>query len=1025
MTLTRISLGNPVAVIVAGILIVIFGTLSLMRLPIQMTPDIERPEISIGTSWRASAPSEIESEIIEPQEDVLRSVPGLLRMSSSSSFGNGSIQMEFAIGTDMSRALIEVMNRLNQVPRYPIDANEPLISVGGGGFEKVMAWFAVSLKPGNERPIESYQDFLEETVIPRIERVPGVSRTGAFGGRTHEVRITFDPYKAASIGLDLTSIASELGENSNISAGSTEVGRRQYTVRFSGKYEVESLGDLVLEWREGEAIRLKDIARIEMVMVDPSTMLHMNGGASIAVNVTPESGVNVLEVMTDLKATIADLAANELDRAGLLISQNYDESLYVTGSIKMVRNNLLLGMLLAVVVLWWFLRKFRATLIVALSIPLCLFASFVVLNITGRTLNIISLAGLAFATGMVLDAAIVVLENIFRQREAGRDGDEASERGTAQVWGALLASTATTIAIFMPVVFLEDEAGQLFSDLAITISAAVTASLIVAVTVLPSAASNWIKGSAIEDVHQHWWRWITNHIMSWTGTPQRRRLWIAGLTIVPLVLLLALKPSADYLPEGKRNFIFGFMVAPPGLGVETGKKEVMEVIDRRLDQYINGENRLQMDSYFLGMSPGFGTFIGGRASDPADVDELIGVFNSEILPGFPDTFGFASRRAIFGGARGGRQINVDLQADSFESLIQGGQAGFRAILEALPGVNVRPLPGLEQAEPELRLIPDDRRIAEVGWNRSRMATVIRAMGDGAFMGEYFDGTRRYNVIMRAEQWSTPEELAAMPVATANGEIQTIGELTEIVRTAGPSQIRRVDRKRTLTLQVTPPGSMALEDAIGIIEEKVVPVIMEELPKDASIQLRGTAEALDQALKSMTGSFSLAIVILYLLISALFRSFKDSLLVMLTIPMATVGGIISLRLIDLALFATGGQKMDLLTMIGFVILLGLVVNNAILLVYRARDGEREGMSRRDAVESAVRLRLRPILMSTMTSIFGMLPLMLIPGSGTELYRGMAAVIVGGMLVSALFTLILLPSLLRSNEDENPGSQVVQA
>ena len=931
--------------------------------------------------------------------------------------------MEFAIGTDMSRALIEVMNRLNQVPRYPFDANEPLISVGGNSFEKVIAWFAVSVKPGNERPIESYQDFLEEKVITRLERVPGVSRTGAFGGRTHEVRITFDPYKAANIGLDLTSVSGELGANSNISAGSNEVGRRQFTVRFSGKYEIASLGDLVLEWRDGKPIRLKDIARIEMVMVDPTTVLHMNGGASIAVNVTPESGVNVLEVMEALKAAIADLAANELDRAGLSISQNYDESIYVTGSIDMVRNNLLLGMTLAVVVLWWFLRKFRATLIVALSIPLCLFASFIVLNITGRTLNIISLAGLAFATGMVLDAAIVVLENIFRQREAGRDGDDASERGTMQVWGALLASTATTVAIFMPVVFLEDEAGQLFSDLAITISAAVTASLIVAVTVLPSAASNWIKGSAIEDVHHHWWRWISNHIMTWTGTKQRRRLWIAGLTIVPLALLLVLKPSADYLPEGKRNFIFGFMLAPPGLGVETAKREVMDVIDRRLDKYINGEHRIQMDSYFLGVSPGFGTFIGGRASDPADVDELLGIFNSEILTGFPDTFGFAGRRAVFGGARGGRQINVDLQADSFESLIQGGQAGFQALREALPGVNVRPLPGLEQAEPELRLIPNDRRIAEVGWNRARMATVVRAMGDGAFMGEYFDGTRRYNVILRAEQWNTPEELAAMPVATANGEIQTIGELTEVVRTAGPSQIRRVDRKRTLTLQVTPPGSMALEDAIDVIEEQVVPVIMEQLPKDASIQMRGTAEALDQALKSMAGSFSLAIVILYLLISALFRSFKDSLLVILTIPMATVGGIISLRLMDLALFATGGQKMDLLTMIGFVILLGLVVNNAILLVYRARDGEREGMSRRDAVESAVRLRLRPILMSTMTSIFGMLPLMLVPGSGTELYRGMAAVIIGGMLVSALFTLILLPSLLRSGEDEYPGAEVV--
>ena len=670
MTLTRLSLGNPVAVIVAGILIAIFGTISLMSLPIQMTPEIERPEISIRTPWRAAAPNEVESEIIEPQEDVLRSVPGLLRMSSTANFGSGSVQKEFAIGTDMNRALIEVMNRLNQVPRYPVDANEPVISVGGSSFGKVIAWFAIGRKAGNEEPIETYQDFIEDTVVTRVERVPGVSGTGTFGGRRHEVRITFDPYKAASIGLDLTSISAELGGNANISAGSTEVGRRQYTIRFSGKYAVESLGDMVLEWREGEPVRLKDIAHIEMAMVDPSSILHINGGPAIAFRVIPESGVNVLEVMADLKIAVAELAANELDRAGLTIRQTYDESVYVIGSIKMVRNNLLLGMALAVVVLWWFLRKFRATLIVALAIPLCLLASFVVLNVAGRTLNIVSLAGLAFATGMVLDAAIVVLENIFRQREDGRQGDEASERGTQQVWGALLASTATTVAIFMPVVFLQDEAGQLFADLAITISAAVSASLIVAVTVLPSAASNWVKGSAIEDVHRRWWRWITDHIMRWTDTPRRRWTWVTGLTITPLVLALLLTPPADYLPEGKKNFFFGFMVAPPGQGIETAKKEVMGVIDQRLAKYINGEAPTQLESYFLGSSRGFGTFVGGRAVDPADLDEIIEIFNSDILTGFPDTIAFANRSAVFSGGRGGRQINVDLHADSFESLIR-------------------------------------------------------------------------------------------------------------------------------------------------------------------------------------------------------------------------------------------------------------------------------------------------------------------------------------------------------------------
>jgi multidrug efflux pump subunit AcrB len=1023
MILTRLALSNPVAVVVACILITIFGVISLFRLPIQMTPDIARPEISIWTPWRASAPNEIESEIIEPQEDVLRSIPGLLRMQSAANYGTGSINLQFEIGTDMNRALIEVMNRLNQVPRYPVDADEPVISLGGDNFDKVIAWWAITARPGNTRPVESYGDFIDDTVITRLERVAGVSRVGSFGGRPHEVRITFDPFKTANIGVDLTDVASQLGNNADVSAGLNEVGRREYTLRFSGKYDVEALGDLVLEWRGGRPILLRDVASVDMEMVDATNVLHQNGSASIALFVIPEAGVNVYEVMGDLKAAVADLAANELDRAGLEIYQDADDTVYISESIGMVRNNLLLGITLAVVVLWWFLRKFRATLIVALSIPLSLLIAFLVLDYGGRTLNIISLAGLAFATGMVLDAAIVVLENIFRQREAGLEGDPASLRGGSQVWGALLASTATTVAIFMPVIFLQNEAGQLFADLAVTISAAVSASLLVAVTVLPTAASNWIKGEAIDDHHKRWWRWVTSHIMTWTDTPRRRWTWVTVLTAAPLLVGLLLLPSADYLPEGQKNFVMGFMVTPPGMGTQTAQDELVDVIDERLLPYLEGEKQPQMKSYFLGSAKAWGTFIGGEAVNDDEVDDLIRVFNTEIMTGFPDTFGFAGRDPIFGGSRGGRKIDIDLSAESFESLLDAGRAGFFAVMQALPEATIRPVPGLELAEPEIRLIPDDRKIAEVGWNRSRVATAVRAMGDGAFLGEYFDGTRRYNVVMRAQSWYSPEELGALPVATSDGSVLTIGELTRVTRTAGPSNIRRIDRQRTLTLEVTPPPQMAMEEALDIIKEQVAPAIQASMPAGGTVKYRGTAEALDEALTSMSGSFLLAIVILYLLISALFRSFRDSLLVLMTIPMATVGGIVALRAVDLALFASGGQQMDLLTMIGFVILLGLVVNNAILLVYRARDAEREGMSRRDAVESAVRLRLRPILMSTTTSIFGMLPLMLMPGAGTELYRGMAAVIVGGMLVSTLFTLILLPSLLRIHEERRPAASLV--
>ncbi|MDX1381385.1 MAG: efflux RND transporter permease subunit, partial [Xanthomonadales bacterium] len=329
MTLTRISLGNPVAVAVGCILVVIFGTLSLFRLPIQMAPEIERPLITISTSWRAAAPAEVESEIIEPQEDVLRSVPGMLRMESSASNGGGNITLEFAIGTDMSRALIEVINRLNQVPRYPVDADEPQIEVGGNRFENVIAWFAVRTVEGNDREIASYQDFVDDVIITRLERVPGISSAGSFGGRPHEVRITFDPYKAANVGIDLTAVSSELGENADVSGGTTEVGRRQYTLRFSGKYDIAALTDLVLTWREGRPVKLGDIARVNLVMTDRRTVLHQNGGPSIAVNVTPESGVNVLDVMADVQAVVADLQSGELQRAGLTMSQDYDQTEYV------------------------------------------------------------------------------------------------------------------------------------------------------------------------------------------------------------------------------------------------------------------------------------------------------------------------------------------------------------------------------------------------------------------------------------------------------------------------------------------------------------------------------------------------------------------------------------------------------------------------------------------------------------------------------------------------------------------------
>ena len=1011
MNPTRLALSNPVAVVVAILLVTLFGVLSLLRLPIQMTPDIEQPQMFIQTSWRAAAPEEVESEIIEPQEDVLRGLPGMTKLESSASAGQANVTITLDVDTDMQKALIEVLNRLNRVPSYPADANEPVINTGANANGNAIAWFALRPLEGNDRDMATYQDYVEEVVQSRIERVPGISNSNAFGGRAQEVRIEFDPYRAAAYGIDLPMLASMTGGNNDTSAGFADVGRRQYTVRFAGQYDVSAMEDMVLDWREGNPVRLGDIATVGVEYRDFAGRLTQNGGPSIAVNAQPEQGVNVLEVMADLKTAVDELNRGPLDQAGLYLTQVYDETEYINASIDMLRNNLLLGILLAIAILWWFLRRFRATVMVALAIPVSLMVTFIMLNTFGRTLNIISLAGLAFAVGMVLDAAIVVLENIVRLREEGVESDQAAERGATQVWGALLASTATTVAIFLPVVFIRDVSGQLFADLAIAISVAIVASLIIALTIIPTAAATLMKRPPGDDPHAGWWRRGTDFIMQTTGTRKKRLGWIAGLMTVPVVLAISLLPTPDYLPEGQQNLIFAFISGPPGVNPKVAEKEIIDVINARLKPYLDGEKEPKIKNNFLGVF-GSGGFMGVRAEDPDKVDELLHLLNTEILAGLPDTIAFGSRRSLFGRISGGRVVDVDIQSRDTAALLDAAAVGFMEIPQVIPGARVQPIPGLELGEPELRLIPDERRIAEAGWDRRTVANVVRAMGDGLFVGDYFDGEKRIDMVLRAGEWDSPEQLEALPISTPNMGVVPLGELVQVERTAGPNQIRRVDRRRTITLRVTPPSDMPIAAAIDAINEQAAPAIRAVLPDDGSINYAGTADNLKTALAEMSGSFALAIVILYLLMSALFRSFKDSLLVVMALPLATVGGVLMLRLVNLFTF----QPMDLLTMIGFITVLGLVVNNAILLVHQTRVAEREGTPRRDAVEQAVRVRLRPILMSTMTSLFGMLPLLLIPGAGTELYRGMAAVIVGGMAVSTIFTLILLPSLLRMGEEK---------
>ena len=1010
MTLTRLALGNPVAAAVAVLLVLLFGSIALTQIPVQMIPTVVIPRITINTAWRAAAPDEVESEIIEVQEDVLRGVPGVEQMVSTATQGQATVTLTFDVGMSVERALIEVMNRLNQVPRYPTDATEPVLVIGSSMEEGAAAWFTLRVEPGNPNHIDSYLDFVEEVIQTRFERVNGVATAGMFGGRESEIRITFDPYKAAALDVQLPAVVTLAGNNVDTTGGFTDIGRRQYTVRYAGQYAVSEFEDMVLAWRDGNAVRLGDVAAVERRLVDQTIVLTQNSEPAIGLNIQPDEGVNILEVLADVREVAQELREGPLAREGLVMEQVFDETEYIEQSIAALRNNLLLGIALAVGILWWFLRRFKATLVIAAAIPISLFFSFFALDLGGRTINIVSLAALAFAMGMVLDASIVVLENIVRLRENGERSSAASQSGAQQVWGALLASTVTTVAIFLPILFLRDFSAQIFADLAFAISVAIIVSLFIAIGVVPTAAHSWLRHVNLHDPHRSWWESGTRFIMRVTDTPRRRYSWIAGLVLTAASVTWLLLPPADYLPEGRQNWIFAFMLPPPGQSVEAAKTELVDVIAERISPYQEGEKEPAINYYFAAVMNSFG-FVGVSARDAGDVDDILAIFNGEILAGFPDTLAFANRVSVFSRVEGARSIELNIHGENIDTLLSAAQIGMGLIARAIPGAQVRPDPGVELAQPELRLIPDERRIAEVGWSRNVVANIARALGDGLFVGEYFDGIKKRNIVVRALDWDDPEELAAIPLATPQGGVVPAGELMRIERTVGPDQIRRVDRRRTITLIVTPPSDMSLEEALTTLRSEVEPALLAQLPADGELSFYGSADDLEIALGNMGRSFLLAIIILYLLVSALFRSFRDSLLVLLVLPLATVGGVIALRITDLLVF----QPMDLLTMIGFITLLGLVVNNAILLVYQTRASERAGASRRDAVEKAVRIRLRPILMSTLTSLFGMLPLLVIPGAGTELYRGMAAVIVGGMSVSTAFTLILLPSLLRLGEE----------
>jgi multidrug efflux pump subunit AcrB len=1014
MNITELSTKHWPSVAVAVALVALFGLTSIAALPIQLLPTIEEPQVSVANFWRAAAPEEMEANIIEPQENVLKNTPGLTDINSFISRGAGFVNLSFAVGTDIQAAKLDVINNLSQVPAGPADAIEPQVFAGGGQQTPGAASLLVRVLPVNpDKELSNYQALIEEFVEPRLARIPGVSRVDLQGEQPREVHITFDSYRAAALGIQISDIIATVSRATDTSGGFADVGRRQYTVRFVGQFEPAELNELIVGWSNERPINLSEVADVEIVARKQDGFTLRIGFPAYYITVQREYDANTVSILDGINEAIVELNAGPLADAQLEIDLSFDASVHIRRAIALVKNNLGLGLVLAIGVLYFLMRSRRATFLVTATVPLSLLVAFVALRLFDKSLNVISLAGLAFSVGLVMDAAIVTLENIVRCRQNGLGMKEAVAKGTRQITGALFASTVTSVAIFVPVLFMEGMEGQLFQDLALTIAVAVSASFFIAITVLPVAASFLLKED--NDPLESWWTRITDLVMRLTRAPAICRTWIVTILGGSVLVILLLVPKANLLPQAPSDSLNAFFAMPPGGTVEMVQNEIAAPIVARLKPYMDHERQPYIRGYNLSA---FGTFnaLFLYPQDPGRIEEMINIVRDEVLVDLPDTQAFVQRSSLLNfGFDGGRAINVDLSGNDINVLSDVAMQGMEIINEVLPGAQVRPVPSLAIAEPELQLLPNDRRITAAGLDRAALANIVRAVTSGAYVGEYFDGNDRMDMILRGPVWDSPEELASTPIATPLAGIQTIGELADIRRTVGPTQLRRVDGQRTMTLSVRPPEEMTVQEALEQLRDVAGPRIKEIMPAGISVQYRGTADRLEAALSTMAVNLAVACIVLFLILAAMFRSLWDALLVLLSIPLAIAGGILALRVMNL--FTV--QAMDLLTTIGFVILLGLVVNNAILLVMQTRTGQRNGLERSAAVAQAVRIRARPIYMSTLTSIFGMLPLMLIPGVGSQIYRGLATVIVGGMIISAIFTLILMPSVLRLPGIRLPG------
>lgn len=1012
MNLPRLSINRPITVLMLTAVVLALGFVAFRGLPLDLLPSLEFPVAAVITSYSGAGPREVENLVTRPIEQALATVGNVTNIYSTSSRGQSIVVVEFNWGTNMDFATLEMRERIDLVSGFlPDEADKPMVVTFDPAQIPVMAL----VLEGDASP-QRLRELAVDVVAPRLERLEGVASVGTAGGQERQIQVLARPSALQAYGVTLEQIAQLLAaENINLPGGSVVEGGREYLLRTSGEFQsVEEIAALRIPTATGAQVALRDLARVEDTFADVTEITRLNGNPSVGLSIQKEAQANTVEVARRVRAEIERIEADL--GPGYRLLTVFDQAEFIELSIQQLVENALVGAVLAGLVLLLFLRNLRATLVVVLSIPISVVATFVLVYFAGISLNIISLGGLALGVGMLVDNSIVVLESIFRHRTEGKPAREAADVGAREVAMAITASTLTTVAVFVPVLFIEGIASQIFRDLALTVAFSLTASLVVAVTLVPLLSSRMLAAPSvakppatrtplerIKDVYGRALAWTLRH----------RRL-VALLTTLAVVGSLSLVPriGAEFIPETDQGIITMTVTMPVGTPLaETSQvMERLEAEIRAIPEVATVYSTMGSGSSNLGFSLGGGT--GGdqatlqitlvpldeRSRSSTEVAEEIRMLASRV-PGIEYSVSAANMMVSLGGS----PISIELRGENEVQLM--------AVAEEL-AARIRAIPGTREVEtsidtqrPEYTVQIRRERAGELGLTAPQIASAVQTAVDGKVATRFRGGGEEVDVLVRLvpEARQNLDALSRIPIASPVAGMIPLSEAATLTLTSAPLSLNRSNQARVISVT----GQVVGRDLGSVMQEVQREIEAMNIPASIQVDYTGQVELMAEAFEQLGLALILAVFLVYAIMASQFESLRHPLAVMFTMPLAVIG-------VLFGLWVTG-HTINVPSLIGIILLAGIVVNNAIVLVDYVNLLRREGMAREEALIEAGRTRLRPILMTALTTILGMLPLALGIGEGAEIQAPLAVAVVFGLTFATFLTLFIIPLAYQWTDD----------